>query len=49
MVCVLWDQMPDIAGWEELSEMHVMLPPSKWQKETEGGWRMDVILWWKMN
>jgi hypothetical protein len=21
----------------------VILPPSKWKKETEGGWRMDVI------
>ncbi len=27
---------------EELSETNAILLPSKWRKETEGGWRMDV-------
>jgi hypothetical protein len=41
-VCVLWDPMPDVEGLEELSETNAILLPSKWRKETEGGWRMDV-------
>jgi hypothetical protein len=27
---------------EESSETNAILLPSKWRKETEGGWRMDV-------
>ena len=27
---------------EELSETDAILPPSKWRKDTDGGWRMDV-------
>jgi hypothetical protein len=42
IVCVLWDPMPDVEGSEESSEMDVILLPSKWRKEVEGGWRMDV-------
>ena len=41
-VRVLWDPMPDVEGSEESSETNVILLPSKWRKETEGGWRMDV-------
>jgi hypothetical protein len=41
-VCVLWDPMPDVEGSEELSETNAILLLSKWRKETEGGWRMDV-------
>ena len=42
MVCVLWDPMPDVEGSEESSETNALLLPSKWRKETEGGWRMDA-------
>ena len=42
IVCVLWDPMPDVEGSEESSETDVILLPSKWRKEVEGGWRMDV-------
>jgi len=48
-VCVLWDPMPDVEGSEELSETNAILLPSKWRKETEGGWRMDVDIMFKMN
>ena len=34
--------MPDVEGSEESSETNAILLPSKWRKETEGGWRMDV-------
>jgi hypothetical protein len=42
IVRVLWDPMPDVEGSEESSETDVILLPSKWRKEVEGGWRMDV-------
>jgi hypothetical protein len=41
-VCVLWDPMLDVEGSEETSKTNAILLPSKWRKETEGGWRMDV-------
>ncbi len=41
-VHVLWDPMPDVEGSEESSETNAILLPSKWRKETEGGWRIDV-------
>ncbi len=41
-VHVLWDPMPDVEGLEESSEMNAILLPSKWKKEKEGVWRMDV-------
>ncbi len=41
-VRVLWDPMPDFEGSEESSETNAILLPSKWRKETEGGWRMDA-------
>ncbi len=34
--------MPDVKGSEKLSKTNAILLPSKWRKETEGGWRMDV-------
>jgi hypothetical protein len=34
--------MPDVKGLEESSKTHAILLPSKWRKETEGGWRIDV-------
>jgi hypothetical protein len=42
MVCVLWDPMPDVEGSEESSKTNTIPLPSKWRKETEGGWRMVV-------
>jgi len=42
MVRVLWDPMPDVEGSEESSETNAIRLTSKWRKETEGGWRMDV-------
>ena len=34
--------MPDVEGLEESSKSNAILLPSKWRKEIEGGWRMDV-------
>ncbi len=42
MVRVLWDPMPEVEGSEESSETNAIFLPSKWRKETECGWRMDV-------
>jgi hypothetical protein len=40
---VLCDPMPVIAGLEELSKTDAILPPNKWRKKTEGGWRTELI------
>ncbi len=29
-------------GWETPQETHVILLPTKWNKDTEGAWRMDI-------
>ena len=42
MVRVLWDPMPDVGGYEEAKETDQWLLPSKWKKEVDGAWRMDV-------
>ena len=43
LVTVLWDPIPDgPKKYEEPVEERVKLLPSKWRKETEGAWRMDV-------
>ncbi len=34
--------MPEVEGSEESSGTNTILLPSKWRKETEGGWKMDV-------
>jgi hypothetical protein len=34
--------MPDVEGSDESSETNAILLPSKWRKETKGGWRIDV-------
>ncbi len=41
-VRVLWDEMPDCPGWETSQETDVILLPTKWNKDKEGAWRMDL-------
>ena len=41
-VRVLWDEMPDCTGWETSQETDVILLPTKWNKNKEGAWRMDL-------
>ena len=42
MVWVLWDPMPDVGGYETAKETNQRLLPSKWKKDVDGAWRMDV-------
>jgi hypothetical protein len=42
-VLVHWDPMPDVEGKENSSEeTEQVLLPSKWNKNVEGTWRMDI-------
>ena len=41
-VRVLWDAIPDCTGWETSQEAEVILLPTKWNKDKEGAWRMDI-------
>ncbi|KAL7552655.1 hypothetical protein ACHAWF_015887 [Thalassiosira exigua] len=41
-VRVEWDAMKDVKGFEETTESDVNLMPSKWNKDCELAWRMDV-------
>jgi len=41
-VRVLWDEMPDCTGWETSQETDVIPLPTKWNKNKEGAWRMDL-------
>ena len=41
-LCSLGSDAGDVEGLEESSETNAILLPSKWRKETEGRWRMDV-------
>jgi hypothetical protein len=34
--------MPDCTGWETLQETYQILLPSKWNKDVNGAWRMDL-------
>jgi hypothetical protein len=34
--------MPDCNGWETLQETNMILLPTKWNKNKEGAWRMDL-------
>ncbi len=34
--------MPDCTGWETPQETHVILLPTKWNKDTKGAWRIDI-------
>jgi hypothetical protein len=41
-VKVFWDPIQDCAGWETSQETVQKLPPSKWNKNVDGAWRMDL-------
>ena len=43
-VKVLWDGIPDCAGWENPTEDLQLLLPSKWNKDIVGAWRMDLAI-----
>ena len=36
--------MPDCTGWETPQETHVILLPTKWNKDTKGAWRIDILV-----
>ena len=42
IVNVLWDAASDIEGCEEDTQSDQILMPSKWNRDVEGAWRMDV-------
>ncbi len=37
-----WDAQLDACGYKELTITKQKLPPSRWRKDKEGRWRMDV-------
>ena len=41
---LLWDVIPDCTGWETPQETDAILLPTKWNKDTEGAWRMDFAV-----
>jgi hypothetical protein len=41
-VKVKWDAQLDAHGYEELTITNQRLLPTRWRKDREGGWRMDV-------
>ena len=43
-VKVCWDPIPDCAGWETSQETVQKLPRSKWNKNVNGAWRMDLSI-----
>ena len=43
-VNVLWDVMPDVDEYKNKTEEEVVLLPSKWNKDCDGAWRMDIDL-----
>ena len=43
-VNVLWDVMPDVDEYANKTEEVVELLPSKWNKDCDGAWRMDIDL-----
>jgi hypothetical protein len=36
--------MPDCTGWETPQETHVILLSTKWNKDTKGAWRIDILV-----
>jgi len=34
--------MPDVTGYEQAKETDQYLLPSKWKKDNDGSWRMDI-------
>ncbi len=43
-VKVKWDAQLDAHGYEEETITKQRLLPSRWRKDREGGWRMDVAI-----
>ena len=43
-VKVCWNPIPDCAGWETSQETVQKLPRSKWNKNVDGAWRMDLSI-----
>ncbi len=43
-VKVKWDAQSDAHGYEEETITNQQLLPSRWRKDKEGGWRMDVAI-----
>ncbi len=43
-VIVKWDPMPDVAGGDEYTESVQVLLPSRWNKDCNQVWRMDVFV-----
>ena len=41
-VNVLWDAMPDVTKYRNETKEEVNLLPSKWNKDCDGAWMMDV-------
>ena len=41
-VRVLWDPMPYVRGYEEAREGDQVLLPTKWKKDKDNSWIMDV-------
>ena len=41
-VRVRWDPMPDVEGEDKITESDYALLPSKWKKDVDGAWHMDV-------
>ena len=41
-VNVLWDAMPDVTKYKDETEEEVNLLPSKWNKDCDGAWMMNV-------
>jgi len=39
---VEWDPIPDAEGYEDITVSNQKLLPSKWRRDKEGAWRMDV-------
>ena len=38
----LWDPMPDVGGYKEAREGDQVLFPTKWKKDKDNSWRMDI-------
>ena len=43
-VKICWDPIPDCAGWETSQETVQKLPPSKWNNNVDGAWRMELTI-----
>ena len=43
-VSVKWDPMPDVESGDEYTVSEQVLLPSKWNKDCNQSWRMDVFV-----